>query len=177
MEVKVVREWFLYVEAGLFIQSFIVEVEDSVFDVVGIADLHVEQFEVLSGRGVRVSAALAGLRVIGIVKVTVHFEVLDEVNILLRFIGGQIVFFSVFWSTFEVVIKDDSLVIADDQVMIGYGEVIDGQVEIEFAEHHLDGIVYIIERITIDIDGGLLITLAVEIRDQGYLTTFLNYVA
>ena len=42
MEVKVVREWFLYVKAGLFVQSFIVEVEDSVLDVVGIADLHVE---------------------------------------------------------------------------------------------------------------------------------------
>ena len=42
MEVKVVREWFLYVKAGLFIQSLIVEVEYSVLDVVGIADLHVE---------------------------------------------------------------------------------------------------------------------------------------
>ena len=63
---------------------------------------------------------------IEIVKVTVHLEVLDEVNVLLRFICGKIVILCVFWSTFEVVIKDDSLVIADDQVMIGYGEVIDG---------------------------------------------------
>ena len=42
MEVKIVREWFLYVKAGLFIQSLIVEVEYSVLDVVGLADLHVE---------------------------------------------------------------------------------------------------------------------------------------